>query len=227
MADRITAAREKIHGEKKRADMYIDVMGHDINNLNQGILSHLEILKHYDRIDPQQRKCLDGAIAATRESAAIIRNVNAIQAVTAEKPEMQKADLDQVLQECINEAPWPEGKKISINYRPRKGPIIEAVPLIRLAFCNVIKNAIKYSDTEVRVDIDVSEETIDTKKYYVTTIADNGHGIPEETKETLFTRFQQGSPVPPGKGLGLYAAKVLVEQSGGSIKLGEQGPRRL
>jgi signal transduction histidine kinase len=224
MADKITVAREKIHGEKKHADMYIDVMGHDINNLNQAILSHLEIIQHYDQLDPKVKEYLDGAIVATKESAAIISNVKAIQAATAEKTEMEKADLDQAIQECIKEVPKPEDKKVTINYTPRKGPIVEAVPQIGLAFCNVIKNAIKYSDTEVRVDIDVSEETIDSKKYYVTTIADNGHGIPEEIKETLFTRFRQGSPVPPGKGLGLYATKVLVEKSGGSIKVENRVP---
>jgi methyl-accepting chemotaxis protein len=62
MADRITTARDKILKEKKHADMYIDVMGHDINNLNQAILSHLEIIRHYDSLNPQQKECLDGAI---------------------------------------------------------------------------------------------------------------------------------------------------------------------
>ncbi len=224
MAESITAAREKIHSEKKNVDMYIDVMGHDINNLNQAILSHLEIIQHYDRLDPKQKEYLDGAIAATRESAAIIGNVKAIQTVTMEKPAMQKADLEHIIQECIKEVPRPEGKKISINHTPGKGAIVKAVPIIRLAFCNVIKNAIKYSGAEVTLDIDVREETKDGKKYYVTTIADNGYGIPEETRETLFTRFREDSAVPPGKGLGLYAAKVLVEQSGGSISVESRVP---
>jgi signal transduction histidine kinase len=224
MADKITAAREKILGEKKHADMYIDVMGHDINNLNQAILSHLDIVKHYDGLDPRQKKCIDGAIAATNESAAIIRNVKAVQAVTTEKQEMQTVDLDRILQECIKEAPRPEDKKVAINYTPGKGQLVEAIPFVRLAFCNVIKNAIKYSGAEVTIDIDVSKKTTDGKIYYMTTIADDGNGIPEETKETMFTRFQQGSPVPPGKGLGLYAAKVIVEQSGGSIKVENRVP---
>jgi two-component system, sensor histidine kinase len=224
MADNIMDAREKIMGEKKHADMYIDVMGHDINNLNQAILSRLEIIKGSGQLNPQQRECLEGAIAATRESAATIRNVKAIQAVTTEKPVMQEADLDGILRECIGEAPRPEGKKVAINYLPGKGLIVEAVPGIRLAFCNVIKNAIKYSGAEVTIEIDVKKETKDGKKCHVTTIADDGNGIPEETKETLFTRFQQGSTVPPGKGLGLYAAKVLVEQSGGSIGIENRIP---
>jgi signal transduction histidine kinase len=98
------------------------------------------------------------------------------------------------------------------------------VPEIRLAFCNVIKNAIKYSGPEVKIDIDVNETTTDGKKFLVTTITDDGNGIPDETKETLFTRFQTGSHVPPGKGIGLYAAKVLTEQSGGSISVKNRVP---
>lgn len=224
MADRITAAREKIMGEKKRADMYIDVMGHDINNLNQAILSHLEIVRHYGRLDPQQQKYIEGAVAATQESAAIIRNVKAIQAAAAGPPELHKADLDRIIRECIEEAPRPGDKKVIFHYAHKKGLIVEAVTAIKLAFCNVIKNAIKYSGAEVNVEINVYEEMIDGNKYYVTAIADDGNGIPDETKETLFTRFQQGSPVPPGKGLGLYAAKVLTERSGGSIRIENRVP---
>jgi signal transduction histidine kinase len=224
MAERIMAARKKILGEKKHADMYIDVMGHDINNLNQAILSHLEIIKHYDRLTPQQQECVDGAITATKDSAAIIRNVRAIQAVTAEKPAPEKADLDRIIQECIKEAPRPEDKNVTIRYTPLTGLIVGAVPSIKLAFCNVLRNSIRYSGPEVNVDIVVSEETRDGRKYYVTTVTDDGNGIPEETKETLFTRFQQDSAVPPGKGLGLYAAKVLAEQSGGSIRVENRVP---
>jgi signal transduction histidine kinase len=110
------------------------------------------------------------------------------------------------------------------GYTTGKGRIVEAVPPIKIAFWNVIKNAIKYSDAEVRIDIDVTERRLDGKKYYMTTIADNGHGIPEEARRTLFTRFQEGSPVPPGKGLGLYTAKVLAEASGGSINVESSVP---
>jgi signal transduction histidine kinase len=224
MADRIMTAREKIGGEKKHADMYIDVMGHDINNLNQAILSHLEIIDHYDQLSPQQKECLDGAITATKDSAAIIRNVRAIQAVTMEKQALQKVDLDEVIRECIKEVQRPEDKKVTISYVPGRGRIAEAVPSIKLAFGNVLRNSIRYSGPEVHLDIAVREEIRDERKYYVTTVTDDGNGIPEETRETLFTRFRQDSTVPPGKGLGLYAAKVLAEQSGGSIGVESRVP---
>jgi signal transduction histidine kinase len=224
MAEQITTAREKILGEKKHADMYIDVMGHDINNLNQAILSHLELIKHYDGLDERQKKCLEGAIVATNDSAAIIRNVRTIQAVTTETPALQKVDLNNVILECINEVQRPEDKKVTISYMPRAGLIVKAVPSIKLAFANVMRNSIRYSGPEVHLDIVVREETRDGKKYYVTTVTDNGNGIPPETRETLFTRFRQDSTVPPGKGLGLYAAKVLAEQSGGSISIESRVP---
>ena len=224
MSDRIMAAREKILGEKKYADMYIDVMGHDINNLNQVILSRLEFVQHYGTLNAQQKECLNGAIEATRESAAIIGHVKTIQAVTTETPELQTIDLDRTIQDCIREAPRPEDKKVTIRYTPQKGLAVKAVPGIKNAFCNVIRNSIKYSGQEVEVEIDVGHETKDGIKYLVTTIDDNGNGIPEETMKTLFTRFQQGSAVPPGKGLGVYATKLLVEHSGGSIRIENRIP---
>ncbi len=227
MADNITVAREKILGEKKHADMYIDVMGHDINNLNQAILSHLEIMKHYDKLDPQQKKCIDGAIIATNDSAAIIRNVRAIQAVTTEKPALQETDLDQIIRECIEEAPRPEDKKVTINYTPGTGLIAKAVPSIKLAFGNVMRNSIRYSGPEVHLDIVVKEETRDGKKYYVTTVTDDGNGIPGRDQRDAVHPLPAGQHRATGERPGTVCSQSPCRAVRRLDQPGEPGPRRL
>jgi signal transduction histidine kinase len=224
MSERITKAREKILGEKKRSDMYVDVMGHDINNLNQIILSSLDMTQQTGSLDDRQQKFIDGAKQAVIESAAIIRDVKAVQAVTAGPVELRKADLDHVLQECIKEAPRLEKQRVSFRYSPHKGRIVNAVPDIKLAFCNVIEERARDAGASIDIGIDVSEAITDDTKTYVTTISDDGPGIPDNVKKMLFIRFQQGSAVPPGKGLGFYTAKVLVEASGGTISMEDRVP---
>jgi signal transduction histidine kinase len=224
MSERITNAREKVLGEKKRSDTYVDVMGHDINNLNQIILTNLDLAQQTGSLDDRQRKFLDGAKQAVSDSAAIIRDVKAVQAVTAGTVQPRKVDLDDVLQECIKETPRPENRRTSFRYTPHKGRIVNAVPEIRRAFCNVIDERARDAGVSIDIDIDVSEATTSGKRTYVTTISDDGPGIPDNVKEMLFTRFQQGSTVPPGKGFGFYTAKVLVEASGGTISVGDRVP---
>ncbi len=224
MSDRIMDAREKISGEKKRADLYIDVMGHDINNYNQVILANLEMLGNNATLNNMQKEYLEGAIEAVKDSANLIKNVKTIQVASAGQIETQAIDLDEILKKCINSIHIPENKKVNIDYKPRQGIIVNVAPSIITAFYNVLENSIKHSGPEVDVRINVAEIYREGKKSYETTIIDNGFGIPDSVRETLFSRFRQSPTELPGKGLGLYTAKVLVERFGGRLQLENRVP---
>lgn len=222
MSDRITSAREKTIGEKKRSDLYVDVIGHDINNLNQVVLSNLDLAQQTGSLNDRQQGFMEGAKRAIDDGAEIIKDVKAIQTAIVESPEFRKVDLNDILMGCIKEARGPGERPMNIGYTPHRGRIVNAVPDIKRAYCNIIKDACRNARSSV--DIDVGEVTTGGKISYITTVADDGAGIRDYVKETLFARFQHDSPVPPGKGLGLYTAKVLVETSGGTVEVGDRVP---
>jgi signal transduction histidine kinase len=58
---------------------------------------------------------------------------------------------------------------------------------------------------------------VEGKDYYRITVDDNGPGIPDERKESVFGRFSTGPNRVKGSGLGLYLVKSLVESYGGSV----------
>jgi signal transduction histidine kinase len=215
-------------GEKKRPDYFIDVMGHDINNLNQVILSYLELLQESNRLDDEQNKYLDNAIVATKDCANIVKSVKAVQKVSADNPEAGNLDLDDLIREAIAEAPHPAEKKVTFTFTPstpRKGRIIRALPELKFAFCNVIGNSIKYSGPEVHIEISASETTAkDGRRCFVTAITDDGNGIPDDVKQTIFEISRRDTAIPQGKGLGLYTARALVEAFGGRVKLEDRVP---
>lgn len=89
---------------------------------------------------------------------------------------------------------------------------------LRAAVSNLLDNAIKYSDREVRVSIEV--EALDTKRV-VLKIADCGIGIPKGQLKRVFKRFYR---VPgrvmakvKGTGLGLFIVSSVVERHGGRV----------
>ena len=85
------------------------------------------------------------------------------------------------------------------------------------AFANIIENAIKYSEANasihIRVDTLVSSVLIQ--------IEDEGIGIPEGEVNEIFKRFYRGSNAremtKEGAGVGLYLARSIIEQQGGTI----------
>jgi two-component system, sensor histidine kinase len=222
--NKITEARDHEAEEKKRAELYVDIMGHDINNLNQVGLTSLEFLSDEPGISDEGRKLLEAAIHSVRGSAEIIENVHKIQTITGERFELEPVDINDLLLRCIQEAPRPRDKEVHIGYQDRPGLFVRAVPLLKELFCNLINNSIKYSGSEVVIDICVDEAVEAGKKYYVISIADNGHGIPDEVKPRLFRRFERGTTKAHGKGLGLYIVRMLAERFGGMVRVEDRVP---
>jgi len=82
---------------------------------------------------------------------------------------------------------------------------------------NILSNAIKYTPDGGRIDVVLRRD----KDRLVTTVTDNGVGIPEKDIAHLFERFyrveKSRTSDAGGTGLGLAIAKELVEAHGGSI----------
>ena len=52
-------------------------------------------------------------------------------------------------------------------------------------------------------------------------VTDDGPGIPEERRETVFEPFFSTKPQKQGRGLGLYIAREIAEYHGGTLTLGD------
>ncbi|MDF2437146.1 MAG: hypothetical protein K0Q95_1522 [Bacteroidota bacterium] len=88
-------------------------------------------------------------------------------------------------------------------------------------FLNLVGNAIKFTEMgEVKVTVDLIEETVDTVDLKFQVI-DSGIGIPPDKLDTVFEGFTQASNETTrkygGTGLGLTIVKQLVELQGGTI----------
>jgi signal transduction histidine kinase len=88
---------------------------------------------------------------------------------------------------------------------------LQSARLIAIVFDNLLRNSAEYSDGDVAVLIEVSVDgdTIET------IISDNGPGIPDEIRPSIFERGTSTT----GGGFGLYLSKKVVEGYGGSIEL--------
>ncbi len=91
---------------------------------------------------------------------------------------------------------------------------------------NLVSNALKFTPAGGRVTL-AAEQKGDA---VMLRVADTGPGIAAEEREKIFCRYEQGSMrskrVFKGAGLGLYNARLFVEQHGGMIAVersGEEG----
>jgi signal transduction histidine kinase len=81
---------------------------------------------------------------------------------------------------------------------------------------NLLNNAIKVSDEDTLIDINVEEHHNDIVKFSVT---DQGPGIQKGTENKLFGKYYRGKSLYMGSGIGLAFCKYAVELLGGNIRI--------
>jgi signal transduction histidine kinase len=79
---------------------------------------------------------------------------------------------------------------------------------------NLLHNAVDHNDTDSPL-VSLSLEETDGK--VLLSVVDNGPGVPEEYKASIFQRGDTTADQPSGSGFGLFFVETMVERYGGSI----------
>jgi PAS domain S-box-containing protein len=200
---------------KSEAELYVDLMGHDINNMNQvGIgfleLAH-ELLAQEGKLGEEDLLLISKPLESFNNSSLLIDNVRKIQREKRGGYEVKKIDLDIMLREVIPHYSSIADKDVTINYDTVPGCHVMATELIKDVFLNLIGNAIKHSSGLVVIDITLESIDVDGRRYHRVSVEDNGPGISDDLKMTLFDRLNLTTTRARGKGFGLCLIKMLVD----------------
>lgn len=215
---------------RQQAELYVDLMGHDINNINQAAMGFLELalmtLETEKKLKLDDKLLIERPLIALQGCSKLIANVRKLQQFMKEGVQTKPADIGDILKEIDVESFDFDGREITINIPVVQRCVVETNELLRDVFLNLINNAIKHSDEEKPLTINVKVDPIQEKgvKYYRCIVEDNGPGIPEEVKVKLFNRFQRGETTTQGKGLGLYLVRTLVQGYHGRVWVEDRVP---
>lgn len=204
MVDRRT---EQLKFANEEANLYIDILLHDINNANTVTLSYLEFLKE-SGLSEEQKEYAGKALAGAHKSVEIIRNVGTIRKTYEKKSALVPISLDRVIREEI--AHHPDAR---ILYDGTDTVVI-ADDLLGEVFANLIGNSLKHggNGTEIRIAVTEHGEGVEVS------VEDTGPGIQDDLKDAIFERFRRGKSKASGKGLGLHICRSLVAWYGGTIR---------
>lgn len=208
---------------KAQADLYVELMGHDINNLNQTAMGFLELalekLEADKKLGLDSKLLIEKPLKALDNSSKLIDNVRMLQQLMTYGVKIVPTDLCSLIKNIDVQSFMIEGRNITVNIHALPHCMVEANELLRDVITNLISNAIKHSEEGKPVIIDVKIEPVKEKGqlFYKCMVEDNGPGIPDEMKAKLFHRFQRGATKAHGKGLGLYLVRTLVEGYHGKV----------
>lgn len=198
-----------------------DLMTHDINNFNQGIMGYIELLLQDKRLDDNQRKYAERALIQVRNNARLIDNIRKLAKLrTMSDSDFELMDIQKIVAEAMDTVTKAAAdRKITIVSALEPNiHYVRANQYLSDLFLNVISNAVKFDTSKrVRVDVLIAEETIAQGSFWVVSVVDRGRGIPDDRKKAVFERFATGMTGIKGFGLGLSIVGAVVEKVGGRI----------
>jgi signal transduction histidine kinase len=214
-------AEEALKEAKQQAELYLDLMGHDISNMHQIALGQLELAREtmetFGRLEGEDKQMIDVPVEILWKSARLINNIRNIQMMRAGEYKFERLDLGDVLTEAVREYSHIPGRDIRIDYNPVHSCPVKANQLLKDIFNNLLDNAVKHCNDPIRIGVGVLPVVENGRHFYRVAVEDNGSGILDERKDEIFNRLSRGDTKARGTGLGLYIVKTLVDGFGGRV----------
>ncbi len=223
MLDKVSLKKYKeLEENSNMKELLFDILSHDLLNPAGIAMNFVELLNE---------KELDGE---SREFTRIIgRNIDKIielindiktfsKCLSIDSLDTKEINLKKVWENVIDELePIIRKKKIKVKLESEKC-IITGSMIIKEVFVNLLSNALKYSGPDTNIEVITKENH---RNCYIE-VRDEGSGIEDKYKESIFERFTRGDKQGVrGSGLGLAIVKSIVEMHNGKVWVEDNIPR--
>ncbi len=211
-------AEKQLIETQRKVEFFIDLITHDLTNINQEILSIFELIYHSPDISEEMKKLLDEGIRELDRSSQLIANVKKLHLIETEKPVVGVRDLGASLKRAAEEVAkaFPDKKLVlRSNFEPGQFKVMADDFLVDV-FYALIHNAMKF-DPKNEVIVEVEAEEIRYTPFVKIQVKDHGPGIRDEQKEEIFDKIIERRETILGLGLGLTLVKKIIENYGGQI----------
>ncbi|RVA41793.1 HAMP domain-containing histidine kinase, partial [Mesorhizobium sp. M7A.F.Ca.US.001.01.1.1] len=202
-----------------------DNIAHDLKTPLTRLRNRAEATLSGKQKPTDYRQALEGTIA---ESDQLIKTFNAILMISRleagySSENMNRVDLAEAVRDVVElYEPVAEEAGVSLEADAREAVSVNGNrELIGQALSNIVDNAIKYStgaNAQPAVRVTLERTGADVRL----SVADNGHGIPDDGDRARaterFVRLEK-SRSQPGSGLGLSLAKAVMTFHNGRLEL--------
>jgi PAS domain S-box-containing protein len=196
------------------------VVRHDIRNDMQIILAWAEMLE--DDLDESGRERLEKVLASGEHVVELTEIAREYMKTLTDGEELPvcpvalRSTLENELHRRRESYPAAEfvldGEIPDVDVRANE--------MLASVFRNLLNNAVQHNDSEVPV-VEISCKRGDGD--VTVSVADNGPGIPDDQKESVFGKGERGL-ASEGTGIGLYLVSTLVDQYGGDVEIRDNEP---
>jgi len=210
---------QKLEDQRNNLEILNQVVRHDIRNDMAVVSGRADLLEeHVEEAGKEHLEAIQNSVESATGLTKTARDLSEIMLSTEE--DVEPIRLDQCLNSVIENVREKFDTAVITTEDQIPGTQVRGNELLEAVFQNLIHNAVVHNDKQkpkVRISTRIDEETTTIR------VADNGPGIPDTQKETIFGKGEKGLD-SPGTGLGLYLVQTLVEQYGGDVWVEDNDP---
>ena len=216
LLERIWIEQGRTKAALESARDFAAVSAHELRTPLTAMRTNLEVLSTLD-LPPDQTNEVIGDVIRTqsRIEATLGALERLAQGELSTEADQVPVDITELLDRAAHDAMrvYPD---LEVSLTPSPTCIIIGLPAgLRLTVDNAIANAVKHGGaTHVQLS------AVSSRQGVVIAVDDNGTGVPEAERETVFERFARGSTATrSGSGLGLALVAQQAEIHGGTATL--------
>ena len=221
--EKIKKSEEKYRKAYYQANLYRDIFAHDINNILQNISSSVELSSLYLN-NPEKLNTIKELYEIVDEQVnrakKLIINVRKITELDESEINLEKMDANRVLNnaiEFLQSSFLTRNINIQINTSNKRN-YVYANDLLLDIFENLLINAVRHNNkSKIEIIIDINKEEKEDKNYLKMQFKDNGVGISDYRKKSIFERGIRKLYKSKGMGLGLSLVKKIIDTYHGDI----------
>ncbi|MEX0581351.1 MAG: HAMP domain-containing sensor histidine kinase [Mycobacterium sp.] len=220
MLARIGDEQDRTKAALESARDFAAVASHELRTPLTAMRTNLEVLSTLELGDEQRAEVIGDVIRTqSRIEATLTALERLAQGELTTADDFVSFDITELLDRAAHDAErtYPD---LRISLVPSPAVLMVGLPVgLRLVIDNAIANAVKHGGaTEVRLGVASSAAGVSV------TVDDNGSGVPEAERHTVFERFSRGSTASrSGSGLGLALVAQQAELHGGTASLATSG----
>jgi PAS domain S-box-containing protein len=210
-------AHEQFLEEKKRSELYLDLFGHDIRNINQGIMSYLELMLMNPSIAPRDSGYIKNVLEQATRINDLVAKVQRLTQLRTVDVRIQDVEASVMIRGAVDfvTAKYPE-RNVRVNVDTGcEGHVVRGSNLLHDVFKSILDNSVRF-DRHDEVVIDISCTSSKDGQHVRFAFDDRGPGIPDAMKDQVFRRLDLGEGIR-GSGLGLTVVWEIVKRLDGQV----------
>lgn len=221
LAKRINAVLERLSNARRREAEFASDAAHELRTPIAILRTRLEVALLRQRSETEYEAVIKKSLAETERLTGIAEAL-LLSARGNPLPDgvTQLRELEQVVTDRWSDA--AAKRKVSLLTKFDDGVIPIAQPFLEIAINNLISNGIRFSPEGGKLQVTAAIKAVSgPEQTFTLTVTDDGPGVPEAERETVFERWYRGDSArnrdSGGAGIGLSLCRSIISAAGGSV----------